>query len=148
MVLLLSIITKCGRGGRRSKIPKNFGMSLMYGPLCRKKHTGEASNNKQRKRSWGNECSISKTPHKMKNARFLQTSRKGQNRGGYFSYENSRLILISHFSGPNSMFFFKYHKFLNGKWDVSFQNPHFQLLTSHLSHPTSNFLLLTFIHFI
>ena len=68
--------------------------------------------------------------------------------GGYFSYENSRLILISHFSGPNSIFFFKCHKFWNGKWDVSIQNPHFQLLTSHLSHPTSNFLLLTFIHFI
>jgi len=78
----------------------------------------------------------------------------------HFSCYNERGVLQlwefsldSHFPllGAQFNFFFKCHIFWNGKWDVSIQNPHFQLLTSHLSHPshpTSNFLLLTSNHFI
>ena len=58
------------------------------------------------------------------------------NWGGYFSYENSRLILISHFSGPNSIFFFKYHKFEmgNGMWAFKILISNFLLPISHIPH--------------
>ena len=60
--------------------------------------------------------------------------RRRGNRGGYFSYENSRLSLISHFSGSDSTSFL---------FPISsLPTSRFPLPTSHFPLPTSYFPLL------
>ena len=60
-------------------------------------------------------------------------------RGGHFSHENPHLNPISHFSGPNSIFFIKMSC---RKWEMgckhsksSFPTSDFPFLTSHISFP-------------
>ena len=62
--------------------------------------------------------------------------------GGYFSYENSRLILISHFSGPNSIFYSNAINLEmgNGMWafEILIPTSYFPSLTSHIKFSTSH----------
>ena len=59
------------------------------------------------------------------------------NWGGHFSHENPHLNPISHFSGPNSIFFIKMscRKWEMGfkHWKSSFPTSDFPFLTSHIS---------------